>query len=74
MRKKNDCLFIGHNEGDLTEYEKQVKEMGENSGAYRSLNIDLIRFNNTLYGAADIFNLIHRAGNSLKDSGDSVLY
>ncbi|MFC2141146.1 PhpK family radical SAM P-methyltransferase, partial [Acidobacteriota bacterium] len=63
-KKKNiDCLFIGHNEMSFTEYEKTLRNMGTNSGAYRDLNLNFLRYNNTPYSAAEIFNLFCRDGN-----------
>ena len=44
MSNTIDCLFIGHNEMDFAEYEKSLREMGGNSGAYRDLNLNFIRF------------------------------
>ena len=38
MSKMIDCFLIGHNEMRFDEYEKSVRKMGINSGAYRDLN------------------------------------
>lgn len=54
-----DCLLIGHNEMDFTEYEKSAREMGVNSGAYRDLNLNFIQYNNFPYTASEIFNLFY---------------
>ncbi|MDQ1353305.1 MAG: anaerobic magnesium-protoporphyrin monomethyl ester cyclase, partial [Acidobacteriota bacterium] len=59
MRKTIDCLFIGHNEMDFAEYEKSVRTMGLNSGAYRDLNLNFIRYNNRPYSISEIFNVFH---------------
>lgn len=66
MKKDIDCLFIGHNEINFEEYEKIAKKMGINSGVYRDLNLNYIRFNNKPYTAAGIFNLINNAGKKYK--------
>lgn len=57
--KSIDCILIGYNEMDFCEYEKKIREMGENSGAYRDLNLNLIWYNNQAYHAAEIFNLFY---------------
>jgi len=54
-----DCLLIGHNEMDFSEYEKSAREMGVNSGAYRDLNLNFIQYNNHPYTASEIFNLFY---------------
>lgn len=59
MEKKIDCLLIGHNQMDFEEYEKNIKKMGRNSGAYRDLNLDYICINSRPYTAAGIFNLFN---------------
>ncbi len=56
-----DCLFIGHNEMRFVDYEKEVRNMGSGSGAYRDLNLNFIRYNNKAYSASDIFNLFNSA-------------
>ena len=38
MKKNIDCLLIGHNEMDFSQYEKSIRKMGIHSGAYRDLN------------------------------------
>jgi radical SAM PhpK family P-methyltransferase len=63
MNKTIDCLFIGHNEMDFSDYETQLREMSAFSGAYRDLNLNFIRYNSKLYTASDIFNLFYLNGN-----------
>ncbi len=57
-----DCLFIGHNEMDFAEYEKTLRRMGVQSGAYRDLNLNFIRYNNRAYHVSEVFNLFSGAG------------
>jgi radical SAM PhpK family P-methyltransferase len=57
MDRAIDCLLIGHNQTKFTLYEQTVREMGLNSGAYRDLNQNMIRYNNRQLSAADTFNL-----------------
>jgi radical SAM PhpK family P-methyltransferase len=59
MKKTIDCFFIGHNEMDFVEYEKNIRHMGVNSGAYRDLNLSFIRCSETPYTAAGFFNFLH---------------
>jgi hypothetical protein len=56
MRKKIDCLLIGHNNMDFGEYEQSIRKMGINSGAYRDLNLNFIHFKSKPYHLSDIFN------------------
>jgi radical SAM PhpK family P-methyltransferase len=66
MKKNIDCLLIGHNEIDFEEYEMIAKKMGLNSGAYRDLNLNYIRFNNKPYTASGIFNLLNHTEKKYK--------
>jgi radical SAM PhpK family P-methyltransferase len=68
MEKIIDCFFIGHNEMDFVEYEKEVGKMGTHSGAYRDLNLNFIQYNNKPYSASDIFNLFYLNGS--RSTGD----
>lgn len=52
-----DCFFIGHNEIPFEQYEKNIKIMGSQSGAYRDLTLNFIMYNNKPYSASDIFNI-----------------
>lgn len=56
MKSTIDCLIIGHNEMDFETYEKTVRQMGINSGAYRDLNLNFIRYNHKPYTASETFN------------------
>lgn len=55
--RKIDCLLIGHNEMNFTDYEESIRQMGRHSGAYRDLNLNFIRYSNKPFHAAEIFNL-----------------
>lgn len=59
MEKTIDCLLIGHNEMDFAQYERNIRDMGLNSGAYRDLNLNFIRFNNRPYSITEIFNIFY---------------
>ncbi|MCP4146216.1 MAG: hypothetical protein GY757_00565, partial [bacterium] len=59
MNKTIDCLFIGHNEMNFADYERNVRTMGVNSGAYRDLNLNFIHYNNSPYSVTGIFNLFN---------------
>lgn len=58
-KKTIDCLFIGHNEMNFQEYEKNVRNMGVNSGAYRDLRLNFIQYDRKLYSFPGIFNLFY---------------
>lgn len=57
MKTKVDCLIIGHNEMDFREYEKSVRKMGIDSGAYRDLNLNFIQYQGIPRTASELFNL-----------------
>lgn len=69
MEKTIDCLIIGHNEMEFTEYQKTIKKMGINSGAYRDLNLNFIRYNEKSYTISEILNIFY---NQDKDTSDSI--
>lgn len=69
MEKTIDCLLIGHNEMDFTQYEKAIRKMGLSSGAYRDLSLNFIRYNNTPYTVSEIFNIFYYQENN---SGSST--
>ena len=54
-----DCLFIGHNQMKFSDYEKNVREMGTNSGAYQDLQLNFIQYDHKPYTASEIFNLFY---------------
>lgn len=66
MQKMIDCLLIGHNDITFAEYEKIIAQMGQNSGAYRDLNLNYIRYNNKPYTAAEIFNVLNSSEDGRK--------
>ena len=55
--KKIDCFLIGHNQADFSRYEQSLAAMGTDSGAYRDLVLNFVRYNNNACSAADIFNM-----------------
>jgi radical SAM PhpK family P-methyltransferase len=63
VKKIIDCLLIGHNEPSFLDYEKSVRKMGINSGAYRDLNLNFVQYNYKPYSVPEIFNLFNGIGN-----------
>jgi radical SAM PhpK family P-methyltransferase len=57
MKKNIDCLLIGHNEMDFSQYEKSIRKMGIHSGAYRDLNKSFLIYNNRPYHTSQVYNL-----------------
>jgi len=54
-----DCLLIGHNEMDFVEYEKVLRNLGMNTGAYRDLDLNFIIYNHRPTTLSEIFNIFH---------------
>ncbi len=54
--KETDSLLIGHNEMNFAQYERSVRSMGINSGAYRDLGKSVLYFNNTALPITDVIN------------------
>lgn len=68
MAGKIDCLFIGHNEMDFTEYEENIRKMGITSGAYRDLDKNFIVYDQKPYPVSEMFNLFYCGDRSAKES------
>lgn len=51
-----DCFFVGHNEIEFEDYEKQVRQMGEMTGAFRDLNLQYIEHENKPFTLTDVIN------------------
>lgn len=56
MKETIDCLFIGHNEVKFPAYEMLVRMLGIDSGAYRDLSLNFIRYKNKPFSLPDIYN------------------
>lgn len=54
-----DCLIIGFNDTNFHEYVSMVKSMGQNSGAYRDLNLYYLNYQNEARHALDLLNHFH---------------
>ena len=65
MDKNIDCLFIGHNDVKFEDYEMLVSMLGEDSGTYRDLNLNFIRYNEKPYSLPDIYNHLAQPGKPL---------
>ncbi len=51
-----DCLIIGYNDSDFTEYVKMIGSMGTSSGAYRDVNLAFIEYEGKPQRSMDILN------------------
>lgn len=58
MKKKVDCLLVGHNEMDFPQYEKSIRKMGRNSGAYSDLNLNFIYYEGKPYLLPEVYNIL----------------
>ncbi|RCX18358.1 radical SAM PhpK family P-methyltransferase [Anaerobacterium chartisolvens] len=56
MNMMTDCLFIGHNEMDFTQYSNVVYDLGKDSPAYRDLRLNFIWHEQKRHTVTDIFN------------------
>ncbi len=69
-----DCLLIGHNEMDFLEYEKVLRNMGMNTGAYRDLDLNFIIYNNRPTTLPDLYNIIHNRQDEISAEGASFFH
>ena len=53
-RKHLDCLLVGHNEMEFSEYHKNVSHMGNNSGALRDLRLNYVSYGGYEYTATNL--------------------
>jgi radical SAM PhpK family P-methyltransferase len=53
---KTDCLVIGYNDSDFASYVQWVRNMGEESGAYRDLNLAFVEHEGQPLHALDVLN------------------
>ena len=59
-KKRIDCLLIGHNEMKFETYENNIRRMGIQSGAYRDLDLNFVKYNHKSYYLSEVFNLFCR--------------
>lgn len=64
-----DCLLIGHNDMNFQEYEKTIRKIGIQSGAYRDLNMNFIYHNQQPHSLPEIFNAFYFDGGGVSISG-----
>ncbi|CAK7016017.1 PhpK family radical SAM P-methyltransferase [Tissierella sp.] len=63
MKRDIDCLVIGYNEMNFSDYHKILSGMSKKSGAYRDLNLNFINYKDTEYTVTGIFNELLNIGN-----------
>jgi anaerobic magnesium-protoporphyrin IX monomethyl ester cyclase len=69
-----DCLLIGHNEMDFLEYEKILRNMGMNSGAYRDLDLNFIIYNHRPTTLPGLYNITHNRQGEISPDGASFFH
>lgn len=69
-----DCLLIGHNEMDFQEYEKILRNMGMNSGAYRDLDMNFIIHNHRPTTVSELYNILHGQQHESSGGGSSFFH
>lgn len=57
-----DCLLIGFNSSNFPDYVRMVKAMGEDSGAFKDLELAYIEHQNKPYQSMDILNHFYAEG------------
>ncbi|MGH1540698.1 MAG: PhpK family radical SAM P-methyltransferase [Arenicella sp.] len=57
-----DCLLIGFNDLDISHYEKMVRAMGTDSGAYRDLALAIVNHNGEPKRSLDLLTELHYEG------------
>ncbi len=57
-----DCLIIGYNDSNFTEYLDMARSMGLDSGAYRDLNLAYVDHQGRPYRSMDLLNHFNFAG------------
>src|SRR2546429_3210442 len=57
-----DCLIIGFNDSDFSEYVHMVGSMGKDSGAYRDLDLAFITYDGKPQRSMDILNHFYAQG------------
>lgn len=60
MKKKTDCLLIGHNNIEFTRYENMIKKMGTDSEAYRNLDLNYLFYKKKSTPISELFNSLIR--------------
>ncbi len=61
MGETIDCLIIGHNEMNFSEYKNTITSMDQNSEAFRDLNYSFIEHDNRVYTISDVFNQFYNS-------------
>lgn len=54
-----DCLFVGMNSQNFSDYLTMVKGLGQDSGAYRDLNLSFIEHEGRAYQSMDLLSQLH---------------
>jgi anaerobic magnesium-protoporphyrin IX monomethyl ester cyclase len=57
-----DCLLIGFNDTDFSDYVQMTKSMGTDSGAYRDLNLAFVEANGQTLRSMDVLNKFYFEG------------
>jgi radical SAM PhpK family P-methyltransferase len=53
-----DCLIVGHNDGDFSDFVRMTEAMGIDSGAYRDLMLSFVMLDGSPTRALDVFNAL----------------
>jgi radical SAM PhpK family P-methyltransferase len=56
MKNEIDCLVIGNNQTIFKDYVNNIKQIGEDSGAFRDLNLSYYQEQEDVYSCSDHFN------------------
>lgn len=61
--RETDCLIIGNNQMVFSEYVRNIRKMGEKSGAFRDLNLSYYEEDGVIYSCTDFYNRYYRKSN-----------
>ncbi len=56
MKKKIDCLIVGHNQIKYDEFIDLIERIGKDTSTYRDLNMNFLTHKSRKYNATDIYN------------------
>ena len=72
VKNNVDCLIIGNNQMNFPEYVRNIRKMGEKSGAFRDLNLSFYEEDGRIISCKDYFNEHYKDASSNEMSYDNI--